>query len=98
MSRAEVEAVKEKAKSKNIWNNYFEEMAKKTVIRRLFKYLPVSIEALQVANVDAKREAGEKIDPNDVIDINAVSVDDLKDIEEGEVIEQEPQQQTEEHK
>lgn len=97
MSRAEVEAVKAKAKSKNIWNTYFEQMALKTVIRRLFKYLPVSIEALQVANVDAKRESGEKIDPTDVIDINAVSVDDFKDIQDAEVIE-EPQQQAEEQK
>ena len=92
MSRAEVEAVKAKAKSKNIWNSYFEQMALKTVIRRLFKYLPVSIEALQITNVDAKREAGEKIDPNDVIDINAISVDDFKDIQDAEVIE-EPQAQ-----
>ena len=91
MSRAEVEAVKAKAKSKNIWNTYFEQMALKTVIRRLFKYLPVSIEALQVANVDAKRESGEKID------LNAVSVDDFKDIQDAEVIE-EPQQQAEEQK
>lgn len=90
MSRAEVEAVKAKAKSKNIWNNYFEEMAKKTVIRRLFKYLPVSIEALQVANVDAKREAGEEVKPEDVIDINAVTVEDFKDIEEGEVTQEQP--------
>lgn len=98
MSRAEVEAVKAEAKSKNVWDKYFEAMALKSVIRRLFKYLPVSIEALQVANVDAKREAGEKIDPTDVIDINAVSVDDFKDIQDAEVIEQDPQQQTEEHK
>ncbi len=83
MSRAEVEAVKAKAKSKNIWNNYFEEMAKKTVIRRLFKYLPVSIEALEITNADAKREAGEKVEPDDVINIEAVSV---KDFEDGEVI------------
>lgn len=83
MSRAEVEAVKVKAKSKNIWTNYFEEMAKKTVIRRLFKYLPVSIEALEITNADAKREAGEKVEPDDVINIEAVSV---KDFEDGEVI------------
>lgn len=83
MSRAEVEAVKAKAKSKNIWANYFEEMAKKTVIRRLFKYLPVSIEALEITNADAKREAGEKVEPDDVINIEAVSV---KDFEDGEVI------------
>ena len=91
MSRAEVEAVK--AKAKNIWNNYFEAMALKTVIRRLFKYLPVSIEALQITNVDAKREAGEEVKPEDVIDINAVTVEDFKDIEDGEVIEA-PQEQT----
>lgn len=83
MSRAEVEAVKAKAKSKNIWTNYFEEMAKKTVIRRLFKYLPVSIEALAITNADAKREAGEKVEPDDVINIDAVSVEDFED---GEVI------------
>lgn len=83
MSRAEVEAVRAKAKSKNIWNTYFEEMAKKTVIRRLFKYLPVSIEALQITNVDAKREAGEEVKPEDVINIEAVSVEDFED---GEVI------------
>lgn len=83
MSRAEVEAVRAKAKSKNIWNSYFEEMAKKTVIRRLFKYLPVSIEALEITNADAKREAGEKVEPDDVINIEAVSVDDFED---GEVI------------
>lgn len=83
MSRAEVEAVRAKAKSKSIWSNYFEEMAKKTVIRRLFKYLPVSIEALAITNADAKREAGEKVEPDDVINIEAVSV---KDFEDGEVI------------
>ena len=83
MSRAEVEAVRAKAKSKNIWNTYFEEMAKKTVIRRLFKYLPVSIEALEITNADAKREAGEKVEPDDVINIEAVSV---KDFEDGEVV------------
>lgn len=83
MSRAEVEAVRAKAKSKSIWSNYFEEMAKKTVIRRLFKYLPVSIEALAITNADAKREAGEKVEPDDVINIEAVSVEDFED---GEVI------------
>lgn len=83
MSRAEVEAVRAKAKNKNIWNSYFEEMAKKTVIRRLFKYLPVSIEALEITNADAKREAGEKVEPDDVINIEAVSVEDFED---GEVI------------
>ncbi|WP_279173237.1 recombinase RecT [Parasutterella excrementihominis] len=89
MSRAEVEKVRSTSvsykykKEKSIWGTHFEEMAKKTVIRRLFKYLPVSIEALEIANADAKREAGEKVEPDDVINIEAVSV---KDFEDGEVI------------
>lgn len=87
MSRAEVEAVKAKAKSKNVWKEYFEEMAKKTVIRRLFKYLPVSIEALQVASNDAKREAGIEVKPEDVIDIDHVTADDFKDVVDAEIVE-----------
>ncbi|MFR1027700.1 MAG: hypothetical protein ACLSE8_15485 [Parasutterella sp.] len=43
-----------------------------------------------MANVDAKREAGEEVKPEDVIDINAVSVEDFKDIEEGEVTQEQP--------
>lgn len=89
MSRAEVEAVKAKAKSKNVWNSYFDEMAKKTVIRRLFKYLPVSIEALQAAALDAKREAGEEIKAEDVIDINNVTEADFTDITDAEVVQNE---------
>lgn len=89
MSRAEVEKVRSTSvsykykKEKSIWGTHFEEMAKKTVIRRLFKYLPVSIEALEITNADAKREAGEKVEPEDVINIEAVSVEDFED---GEVI------------
>lgn len=96
MSAAEILSVRnssasyKRQKEKSIWVQYYEEMAKKTVIRRLFKYLPVSIEALQVANLDAKKEAGEDISQEDVIDITTISEADFSDIEEGEVIEQEP--------
>jgi len=41
MSRHEIEKI---SKNSPIWKSHFDEMAKKTVIRRLFKYLPVSIE------------------------------------------------------
>lgn len=97
MSRAEVEKVRSTSasykykKEKSIWGTHFEDMAKKTVIRRLFKYLPVSIEALQVSNVDAKREAGEEVKPEDVIDINAVSVEDFEDAEVIQETTHEPQ-------
>jgi recombination protein RecT len=40
------------------WFEHFEEMAKKTVIRRLFKYLPVSIEMQRAVGLDEQGDAG----------------------------------------
>jgi recombination protein RecT len=40
------------------WRDHFEEMAKKTVIRRLFKYLPVSAEAQAAVTLDELADAG----------------------------------------
>lgn len=40
------------------WEQHFEEMAKKTVIRRLFKYLPVSIEMQRAVGLDEMGDAG----------------------------------------
>jgi recombination protein RecT len=40
------------------WFEHFEEMAKKTVIRRLFKYLPVSIEMQRAVVLDEQGDAG----------------------------------------
>ncbi|MGI9273844.1 MAG: recombination protein RecT [Endozoicomonas sp.] len=47
-----------KAKNDGPWKTHFEEMAKKTVVRRLFKYLPVSIEALTAVGLDERLDAG----------------------------------------
>jgi recombination protein RecT len=40
------------------WTNHFDEMAKKTVIRQLFKYLPVSIEIQRAVGLDEQADAG----------------------------------------
>lgn len=47
MTLKQIEAVRSQSKAANSgpWISHFEEMAKKTLIRRLFKYLPVSIES-----------------------------------------------------
>jgi len=73
MSRAKVEAVRdgsqgyksavEGAKKYNKeasspWISHFDEMAKKTVIRQLFKYLPVSIEIQSAVGLDEQADAG----------------------------------------
>ncbi|MFG3398700.1 recombination protein RecT [Pseudomonas sp. NPDC077408] len=60
MSRAQVEAVRAQSKAgkSGPWVNHWEEMAKKTVIRRLFKYLPVSVEIQRAVTLDEAAEAG----------------------------------------
>jgi recombination protein RecT len=40
------------------WKDHFEEMAKKTAIRRLFKYLPVGTELNRAVAIDERGEAG----------------------------------------
>ncbi|GAA4648107.1 recombination protein RecT [Kistimonas scapharcae] len=60
MSMAEIQAIRDgsKAGGDGPWKTHFDEMAKKTVIRRLFKYLPVSIEAQTAVGLDERAEAG----------------------------------------
>lgn len=40
------------------WNEHYEEMAKKTVVRRLFKYLPVSAEIAKASALDEAADYG----------------------------------------
>ncbi len=70
MSRTEINKVRTQSKSANDgpWVTHFEEMAKKTVIRRLFKYLPVSVELAQAVGLDEQAEADISQDNAFVID------------------------------
>ena len=51
-------AFKEGKIRSNPWDTHFEEMGKKTVIRRLFKYLPVSVEIQHAVSLDEMADAG----------------------------------------
>lgn len=68
----------QKAKPKygsNIWDSNFEEMAKKTAVRRLFKMLPISTEMSRAISIDDAADA----------DISQINIIDT----EGEFIDQE---------
>lgn len=60
LSRSQVERARKSSKSgsNGPWVTHFEEMAKKTAIRRLFKYLPISVEIQRAVTLDEKAEAG----------------------------------------
>lgn len=83
MSRAEIEKVRASSKSGNSgpWSNHWEEMAKKSVIRRLFKYLPVSIEAVRAVEIDEKSERGEAVTEQDFIEAEFIDKGDVNDAE-----------------
>jgi recombination protein RecT len=55
MSKSQIDAIRARSKSSDSgpWVTDYNEMARKTVIRRLFKYLPVSVELAQAFEHDA---------------------------------------------
>jgi len=70
MDRVELEEVRNSSQgyqnarkynsSDSPWISNFDEMCRKTVIRRLFKYLPVSVEVTRAANLDEHADRGQR--------------------------------------
>lgn len=62
MTTREVDLIKARSKSagnpKGPWHNDYEEMAKKTAVRRIWKMLPVSVEALNLIERERIRDEG----------------------------------------
>ena len=104
MSRAEIEAVRDASQGwisakqsaakygKDVnspWATHFNEMAKKTVVRRLAKYLPLSVEAARAVEVDEAAERGE-VPEDDYVDATFIekggvapdAVEDIEPVEE----------------
>lgn len=61
MNRVEIDAVRgrSKAQSSGPWKTDFEAMAKKSILRRIFKYLPKSIELQRAVALDDLADLGE---------------------------------------
>lgn len=76
MSIAEVEKIKNRSaaasKGSSPWTTDYEQMALKTVIRRGWKYLPMSIEMVRTEQIEAAQDAGQKV--NFVIEGDAVEI------------------------
>ena len=58
MSKEQIEKIRKAAKSKNVWADHFEEMARKTVIKRLMKRQSLSADMAAAITVDNQAEAG----------------------------------------
>lgn len=67
------------------WNNYYEEMANKTVIRNMWKYLPISVEVQQaVAHDEGTARDIKDITPNDDLFLEAPEPIEIEAQEETE--------------
>lgn len=77
MSRAEVDGVRARSKSADNgpWVTDYSAMALKTVVRRLFKFLPVSIEIQTAVGLDEQAEAGVSQQNGAIIDGNFSEVE-----------------------
>lgn len=65
MAAHEVEDIRDRSKDKDVfspWKSDFAEMARKTAVRRLCKYLPKSTPLAKALEIQAKAEAGEYIE------------------------------------
>lgn len=69
MSKAEIEAIRKRSRASGSgpWVTDYGEMARKTVIRRLFKYLPVSVEMARALEIQMQTESGEFDAANEVL-------------------------------
>ena len=69
MRKDDVDAIRRRSRASDSgpWSTDYDEMAKKTVVRRLCKYLPVSIELQTAISMDESAERGHKQDNHKVI-------------------------------
>lgn len=95
MPKSEIEKRKLRSRSANSkfspWNTDYEEMAKKTVIRHMWKYLPISVEIQQqVAYDEGTARSIKDVTPNDDTFLEPPEYIDV-DVETGEIKEDKQQ-------
>ena len=96
MPKAEIEKRRKASPGANSkyspWHNYYEEMAKKTVIRHMWKYLPISVEIQEAVAYDEGTARNIKdITPNDELFLEPPQYIDA----EGHVVDESVEEETE---
>lgn len=76
MTRREVDEIRQRSRAKDSgpWVTDFAEMAKKTVLRRLCKMLPASVELARAVSLDERADLGLPQQLEDVIDAPGIAV------------------------
>lgn len=75
MTKADVDKIRNSSKAKNSgpWVDWYEEMARKSVVKKLSKFLSLSPEMAVAVEVDNRAEASEVKAIDDVIDLKGVA-------------------------
>lgn len=78
MNRVAVDAIRKRSRAgtNGPWVTDYAEMARKTVVKRLMKYLPLSVELAAAIELDNRAETGEVGTVSDAIDIAAPDLGD----------------------
>jgi hypothetical protein len=85
MTKAQIDAIRSRSRAsgEGPWVSDYDEMARKTVVRRLCKYLPLSVELADALDEDARAEFGT---PGNVIDIpHATETQELPETTTGRI-------------
>jgi recombination protein RecT len=77
MARDEVDEIKKRSRAGNNgpWVTDYDAMAKKTVVRRLFKYMPASIEIQKAVGLDELADTDEGQSNASIIDVESKTVE-----------------------
>ena len=70
MTRAQIDAVRDRGNSNPVWESDFDEMARKTVVRRIAKYLPLSPDLGTALQQDDAAYKGDSQENYKIIDAN----------------------------
>ncbi len=91
MSRKDIDAIRDGGRKNPVWNKFYSEMARKTVVRRLSKYLELSPEFSQAVRIDSESDelfsTNQRNDPAKTMRIaGAAAADDNKARADAEAI------------